>query len=185
MSAERRCGTGRNFGLNLEHLDELKAAGMVVSGIDSEPKGVQKPHVPIWVGGDSPPAIRRAVAFGDGWVPMTGTVRDLAQKGDWIREQLAAAGRDPLNYDFSYSLAVGERDSYTPAPGSSDVHHRGQSTSPMPVVPYDPGSVIESIGNLHEAGFNHNFIRFNWKDPDDLMRHMEWFASKVMPAFQN
>src|SRR5690348_4148225 len=31
------------------------------------PKPVQKPHPPIWVGGDSPGAFRRVVALGDGW----------------------------------------------------------------------------------------------------------------------
>ena len=31
------------------------------------PKPVQKPHPPIWVGGDSPGAFRRVVTLGDGW----------------------------------------------------------------------------------------------------------------------
>ncbi len=37
------------------------------SGIQSRPLPVQKPHPPIIVGGMSPPALRRAVAQGDGW----------------------------------------------------------------------------------------------------------------------
>ena len=37
------------------------------SGIQSRPLPVQKPHPPILVGGMSPPAMRRAVAQGDGW----------------------------------------------------------------------------------------------------------------------
>jgi probable F420-dependent oxidoreductase len=37
------------------------------SGIQSRPLPVQKPHPPILVGGMSPPALRRAVAQGDGW----------------------------------------------------------------------------------------------------------------------
>mgnify|MGYP001828142144 CR=1 FL=1 len=37
------------------------------SGIQSNPMPVQKPHPPILVGGMSPPALRRAVAQGDGW----------------------------------------------------------------------------------------------------------------------
>lgn len=37
------------------------------SGIQSRPLPVQKPHPPIHVGGMSPPALRRAVAQGDGW----------------------------------------------------------------------------------------------------------------------
>jgi probable F420-dependent oxidoreductase len=37
------------------------------SGIQSHPMPVQNPHPPIIVGGNSPPALRRAVAQGDGW----------------------------------------------------------------------------------------------------------------------
>ena len=37
------------------------------SGIQSRPLPVQDPHPPIIVGGMSPPALRRAVAQGDGW----------------------------------------------------------------------------------------------------------------------
>jgi len=37
------------------------------SGIQSRPLPTQKPHPPIIVGGNSPPAFRRAVAQGDGW----------------------------------------------------------------------------------------------------------------------
>jgi probable F420-dependent oxidoreductase len=34
-----------------------------------EPRPVQQPHVPLWIGGNSPAAIHRAARFGDGWVP--------------------------------------------------------------------------------------------------------------------
>lgn len=34
------------------------------------PKPVQQPHPPIWVGGSSAAALRRAVRFGDGWHPI-------------------------------------------------------------------------------------------------------------------
>ena len=37
------------------------------SGVQSRPLPVQKPHPPIILGGDSPPALRRAVAQADGW----------------------------------------------------------------------------------------------------------------------
>jgi len=37
------------------------------SGLQSHPMPIQKPHPPIIVGGNSPPALRRAIAQGDGW----------------------------------------------------------------------------------------------------------------------
>ena len=40
------------------------------SDIIFEPKPIQKPHPPIWIGGESTPALRRVVELGDGWFPI-------------------------------------------------------------------------------------------------------------------
>ena len=40
------------------------------ANIRFEPKPVQKPHPPIWVGGESGPALRRAATLGDAWHPI-------------------------------------------------------------------------------------------------------------------
>lgn len=45
------------------------------SNITFEPKPVQKPHPPILIGGESPPAMRRAATLGDGWIPMAHNTR--------------------------------------------------------------------------------------------------------------
>src|SRR5438132_12843220 len=39
-------------------------------GLVLEPKPVQKPHPPIWVGGESGPSLRRAARLGDAWYPI-------------------------------------------------------------------------------------------------------------------
>ncbi len=57
--------------------------------IEFEPTPVQ-PRVPIWVGGDSPPAIRRAAAYADVWHPHDLTPADLQAKAEQIDER---AGR--------------------------------------------------------------------------------------------
>lgn len=40
------------------------------------PKPVQKPHPPIHVGGSFPGAVKRAVSYGDGWMPIWGRQTD-------------------------------------------------------------------------------------------------------------
>ena len=40
------------------------------SNITFLPKPVQRPHPPIWIGGESPPALRRAARLGDAWYPI-------------------------------------------------------------------------------------------------------------------
>lgn len=58
------------------------------------PKPVQKPHPPIIVGGGFPHGARRAVAYGDGWMPIGGRGADLLEQirrtGDLARQ----AGRE-------------------------------------------------------------------------------------------
>jgi len=42
------------------------------------PRPAQQPHPPIWVGGNSGPALRRAARLGDGWVPWELGPREFA-----------------------------------------------------------------------------------------------------------
>ena len=70
------------------------------SNIDFLPKPIQKPHPPIWVGGEGRRAIRRAAQFGDGWQPLgnnnrfpTATAEDLAVGIKRLDVELERAGR--------------------------------------------------------------------------------------------
>lgn len=81
------------------------------------PPPAQRPHPPLWVGGNSKRAIRRAVDFGDGWVPFPNppalarysrtavlvTAEDLAARLDYAREYRAAGGRSG-GWDVCYAL---------------------------------------------------------------------------------
>jgi len=49
--------------------------------VDSKPMPVQSPHPPIWVGGGSDAALRRAVRFGEAWHPFQATVASLRDTG--------------------------------------------------------------------------------------------------------
>ena len=59
------------------------------------PKPVQKPHPPILVGGAFPYAARRAVAYGDGWIPLAGRGGDVTEHLSEFRQMLAERGRNP------------------------------------------------------------------------------------------
>ena len=61
----------------------------------SWPKPVQKPHPPIYLGGDSPAMFDRIVDYADGWMPIGFRVGDLAGKMRTLRERAEKAGRDP------------------------------------------------------------------------------------------
>jgi probable F420-dependent oxidoreductase len=89
--------------------------GFRAEGNTALPRPAQRPHPPIWVGGNSRRAIRRAVELGDGWLPfpaparMAGAIRtaeiaspeDLATRIAFAREHAEAVGRrEPLEIGF-------------------------------------------------------------------------------------
>jgi probable F420-dependent oxidoreductase len=57
------------------------------------PKPVQKPHPPVILGGAFPQAARRAVRYGNGWVPIAGRGAKLEDYLPAYKEMLAEAGR--------------------------------------------------------------------------------------------
>jgi probable F420-dependent oxidoreductase len=82
------------------------------------PKPVQKPHPPIYLGGRSPAALRRAGRFCDGWVsPSQGDPEGLSEAVKVVREAAAAAGRDPAALRFVIRGAVRVRPAGSPETG--------------------------------------------------------------------
>ncbi|MGE0222377.1 MAG: LLM class F420-dependent oxidoreductase [Acetobacteraceae bacterium] len=67
------------------------------------PKPVQKPHPPILIGGAFPYSARRAVRYGDGWMPQVteGNPTPLTELIPRFRQMVAEAGRDPNAMDIS------------------------------------------------------------------------------------
>jgi probable F420-dependent oxidoreductase len=63
------------------------------------PKPVQKPHPPVLVGGNFPHGARRALAFGDAWMPLAAmpAYADIAEFIPRFRQLAAEAGRDPAS----------------------------------------------------------------------------------------
>jgi alkanesulfonate monooxygenase SsuD/methylene tetrahydromethanopterin reductase-like flavin-dependent oxidoreductase (luciferase family) len=86
------------------------------------PTPVQIPRPPLWVGGNSKRAIRRAVELADGWVPFPNppalakhsksavmvSNRDLAERIEYARRHAAKIGRSE-RLEVCYSL-IGKRD---------------------------------------------------------------------------
>jgi probable F420-dependent oxidoreductase len=70
--------------------------------IVANPKPVQKPHPPIHVGGAFPGGMRRALRYGDGWIPLLGRGDDdIAKHLGPFREAAKEAGRDADAFEIS------------------------------------------------------------------------------------
>ena len=71
-----------------------------------EPKSPQGDGLPIWVGGNTPPAFRRCGKYGDGWLASRVTDAEFAKRSmDAIREAAVAAERDPDKIGWQSMIA--------------------------------------------------------------------------------
>lgn len=69
------------------------------------PKPIQKPHPPVHVGGGFPGGARRAIRYGDGWMPIGGRDGDIAERLSLFHEMAREAGRDPKKLEVSIFAA--------------------------------------------------------------------------------
>jgi len=66
----------------------------------ANPKPVQRPYPPIHVGGVFPHGARRAIRYGDGWIPTAGR-GDIAEALPKFQEMAKEAGRDPASIEVT------------------------------------------------------------------------------------
>jgi probable F420-dependent oxidoreductase len=81
-----------------------------------EPKPFQKPHPPIWFGGSSPAALRRAVRHGDGFFGAgSSPTAKFAEQVREVSAALAEQGRDAADFPIAKRVYIAVDDS--PAQG--------------------------------------------------------------------
>ena len=87
----------------------IDTAHVKFANVVFKPKPVSRPHPPIWVGGESAPALRRAATVGDGWYPVSNNAHiplntpALLKAGiERLHRAAEKAGRDPDSIDIAY-----------------------------------------------------------------------------------
>ena len=147
------------------------------SNIAFAPKPVQQPHPPLWIGGESPPALRRAAQLGDAWYPICSNPRfpvgTFAQLGDYmgrVRANAEAADRDTATLDFAYSVNWYDD---TQAQQGDDGDRR--------LLTGDPQQVAADIQRIQDMGVNHLMLNFPADSLDATLKGMDRFANKVKP----
>ncbi|GBD25575.1 Alkanal monooxygenase alpha chain [bacterium HR30] len=69
--------------------------------VESNPKPIQQPGVPIVIGGHSAPAARRAARLGDGFFPAFSDPSSLASLLDVMRAECQRVGRNPADIEIT------------------------------------------------------------------------------------
>lgn len=145
-------------------------------GIVLEPKPVQRPHPPIWVGGESPPSMRRAARVGDAWYPLGSnnqhlldTLPRLEAGIARLRQATAAAGRDPASVGVSFR--VKRYGAAVPAT-ATDGERRMFSGS--------DADVADDLRALRRLGVGAVDIDFGRPDADQVLAEMRRFRKAVI-----
>jgi probable F420-dependent oxidoreductase len=89
-----------------DELPEFHGKYVQFPPLGAHPQPVQKPSIPIIVGGHTRPAIRRAARLGDGWMPIRMGPDGLIAGLQYLRKQAQEIGRDLSNFEISLGLVL-------------------------------------------------------------------------------
>jgi alkanesulfonate monooxygenase SsuD/methylene tetrahydromethanopterin reductase-like flavin-dependent oxidoreductase (luciferase family) len=146
--------------------------GFEARGNTMLPRPVQKPHPPLWVGGNSRRAIRRAVELGDGWIPFPTqshsaphlrtaameTIGDLEERLAYLREHVASVGRTtPLEIGFM--------------PFGADMFSK---------EPLDPGKFLASLRELEALGISWVMLSVPCESRSEYRERVARFGKEII-----
>jgi len=144
-----------------------------------EPKPVQKPHIPIWIGGNSKRAIRRAVALGDCWHPTRPLVEDVKAGVAYLREVCAQRGREPNTLMIAVRQPLKLYDGV-----EASVRRRPLLGSTQ--------KIVDDIGHYRDTGVQYMMLDTFYSAPElehqtieGVLETIERFAADVMPKYRD
>ena len=150
------------------------------SNIAFAPKPVQEPHPPLWIGGESPPALRRAGQLGDAWYPIcsnpqfpVGTLEQFADYQARVRRHAERAGRDSDELDFAYSVNWFDDTQEQVVEGERRI------------LTGSPTQVAADIDALEDLGVNHLMLNFQGSDLEETIELLARFTEGVRPLTAN
>jgi probable F420-dependent oxidoreductase len=123
------------------------------------PKPVQRPHPPIWVGGDSPGAFRRVVTLGDGWHATSKTPAQMKEALGRLRAAADRAGRAFETLEISLRLGL---------------------TDEMLASGAQPA--IDMLGEYKRLGVSHVVLEFRRDDLGRMLEIVEQVAGPIRRA---
>ena len=143
-----------------------------------EPKPVQKPYPPIWIGGNRPVGLKRAVKYGDAWHPSTIDLVTLEAGVKYLQQELPENGRE-----FN-KMEIAPRESIK-------ILEHPSSRLDFPLIG-DLAQVLNSLEKYQNIGATHMvldtfFGRDGLQDQtvDSMLFTMEIIAKKIFPVFQS
>jgi len=132
------------------------------------PKPIQRP-LPMWVGGASPGAMKRAATLGDGWHPNGVSPENYRAGAQQIKEMAAAAGRDPGQIYLSVRANI----RLNPPAGATPSPFDGSSQD-----------IVDAIGDYTRVGVEHVVLAPDSGNVALVLDKMQQIARDVIPNFR-
>jgi len=139
-----------------------------VHEVGQAPRPVQRPRPPIWVGGSTPAALKRAAVRGDGWLPQGTPRSELPAAIATIREHR----RNALGANVPIEIGTMSEWLYVGTP-SFDVGANARTGKPEEIAAH--------LRGLKEIGVHHFGVRFRARSADELIDQIEAFGRDVAP----
>ena len=146
------------------------------ANLSFDPKPVQKPHPPLWIGGESGPALRRAAKLGDGWYPIPSNPKfPLDSFGRYraalgrVRQLAAEAGRDPAALKLGYRS---QRHGKFDQPRAGDGERK--------IFAGDNQAVVDDLKQLASLGVDQADFRLGGASLDETVANMRRFRDEVI-----
>src|SRR3954447_13846423 len=152
-----------------EAIAVLKAA-CGSDGGESLPKPVQQPHPPLWIGGRSAAAVRRAARAGDAWHPSHLTVEELRRQIPELRAECERAGRS------ADEVAVTTR---------RKLVLDGSPTDADRVLQGGAGAIAATVAELEQVGVAHLIVELPGSSEGELLENLDWFGREVLPEVRD
>jgi alkanesulfonate monooxygenase len=167
-----------------EGIDAMRRA--CASGHDPEASYRQEPtstRVPLWIGGSSPAARRRAAAVGDGWVPLFLTPDEYGPALHTLRRETEEAGRDPDAVEAAVVVfaRVGPEDE-APAQGAqwlSEMYGVPPRAFERHLVAGESETCAAALCRYMEAGARHILVMVA---APDAVRHFGLLRSAIVAS---
>ena len=141
------------------------------------PKPVQKPHPPIWTGGESPAALRRAGRLANVWYPIGSNPRfpvatpgQFADSAAKVKRHAQDAGRDPSSLGFAYSANWFNDQQASTLP---DGQRRPLTGTPQ--------QIADDIKHYEDLGVHHMMVNLQGETQAQTLERMQRFADRIMP----
>jgi alkanesulfonate monooxygenase SsuD/methylene tetrahydromethanopterin reductase-like flavin-dependent oxidoreductase (luciferase family) len=131
------------------------------------PKSTQKPHPPIWVGGTSRPAMRRAAKYGDGWHPTRVSPQGFTEALPYLQRHLDANGRGLTDMTLSSRVELEVTSSLNPSIDGTLVGA--------------PDQLLAIIEGYDKVGVQEIVLAMSTGSIDEIERRMTDFVEKVKP----